>query len=105
MFDHDKHAQDMFDAEIRKIRKNLKISVFVFQGIIGLIWGLLNGLLPDTATVQLIINIGGLLIAGCLLITNLKLMNDVDIKYPVFINTGAFLFGVVVVRSVIDMFL
>ena len=73
--------------------------------MIGLIWGLLNGLLSDTATVQGIINIAGLLIAVWFFFTGYKLMKDVNIKYPIFVNTSALLLGVVVVRSAIDMFL
>ena len=101
----DTAGQDMLDAEITKVRNKIKINVFVFQGMIGLIWGLLNGLLSDTATVQGIINIVGLLIAVWFFITGFKMMKEVDIKYPIFINTGALLVGVVVVRSAIDIFL
>ena len=103
--EEDTAAQDMPDAEITKVRNKIKINVFVAQAIIGLIWGLLNGLLSDTATVQGIINIAGLLIAVYLLIINHFEMKNLNIKYPVFINTSAFLLGVVVVRSAIDMFL
>ena len=101
----DTAGQDMLDAEITKVRNKIKINVFVFQGMIGLIWGLLNGLLSDTATVQGIINIVGLLIAVWFYIIGFKMMKEVDIKYPIFINTSALLVGVVVVRSAIDIFL
>ena len=103
--EEDTTAQDMPDAEMTKVRNKIKINVFVAQAIIGLIWGLLNGLLSDTATIQGIINIAGLLIAVWFFFTGSKLMKDVNIKYPILINTSALLLGVVVVRSAIDMFL
>jgi len=103
--EEDTTAQDMPDAEMTKVRNKIKINVFGAQAIIGLIWGLLNGLLSDTATVQGIINIAGLLIAVWFFFTGYKLMKDVNIKYPIFVNTSALLLGVVVVRSAIDMFL
>ena len=103
-YDEEK-AQNVLDAEVIKIRNKVKINVFIFQGIIGIIWGLLNGLLSDTATVQGVINVAGLLIALWFFFTGVKLMKDVDIKYPIVINTAAFLLAVVVVRSAIGMFL